>query len=104
MMQAYATFNYFFFRADNHREVVCLCRLGTEGETFSGAGPYNPAKRMLTLDIYNRGVAVQNGSTTFNGLFFTISSIPILNAGFWVNGAFDIVFNEARALHFLFKK
>lgn len=75
-----------------------LCRLGTEGETFSGAGPYNPAKRRLTLDVYNRGVAVQGGSSTFNGLFYTISSIPVINAGLWVNGGFDIVFNEACAL------
>ncbi len=70
------------------------CRLGTTGEAFSGAGPYDRVSRVLTLDIFNRGVAVSPGSSTWNGLFWTPSGIAVVNAGLWINGGFEIYFNE----------
>jgi hypothetical protein len=70
------------------------CRLGTYGEAFSGAGPYDPVKRLLILEGINRGVAAAPGSSVWNGLFWTPSSIAILNAALYANGDYEVHFNE----------
>eukprot|EP00884_Botryococcus_braunii_P000603 jgi/Botrbrau1/10543/Bobra.7_1s0021.1 len=68
--------------------------LGTSGEAFSGAGPYDPVSRVLILEGINRGVAAAPGSSTWNGLFWTPSSIAILNGGLLFNGDYEVHFNE----------